>query len=109
LVKGEDNDADGFSNLFEYSVGGSPFVPGDVSQQASMIQVSSLNYLQVRVPRAVIRSNILWSLERSADMVTWTAASSVVISNTTSEIILRDSSPVTAGERRFIRVRIDEQ
>jgi len=61
------------------------------------------------VPRAVIRSNILWSLERSADMVTWTAASSVVISNTTSEIILRDSSPVTAGERRFIRVRIDEQ
>jgi len=109
LVKGEDNDADGFSNLFEYSVGGSPFVPGDVSQQASMIQVSSLNYLQVRVPRALIRPNILWSLERSADMVTWTAASSVVISNTTSEIILRDSSPVTAGERRFIRVRIDEQ
>jgi len=109
LVKGEDFDGDGFSNLMEYAVGGSPFVPGDVSQQASMIQVSSLNYLQVRVPRAVTRSNILWSLERSADMVTWTAASSVVISNTTSEIILRDSSPVTAGERRFIRVRIDEQ
>jgi hypothetical protein len=61
------------------------------------------------VPRALVRSNILWSLERSSDMVNWTAASSVVISNTSTEITLRDSSPVTAGERRFIRVRIDEQ
>lgn len=109
LVKGEDFDGDGFSNLLEYAVGGSPFVPGDVSQQATMVQVSSLNYLQVRVPRVAVRSNILWSLERSSDMVNWTAASSVVISNTSSEITLRDSSPVTAGERRFIRVRIDEQ
>jgi bacillolysin len=109
LVKGEDFDGDGFSNLLEYAVGGSPFVPGDVSQQATMVQVSSLNYLQVRVPRVLVRSNILWSLERSSDMVNWTAASSVVISNTSSEITLRDSSPVTAGERRFIRVRIDEQ
>ena len=109
LAKGDDSDGDGFSNLFEYAVGGSPSVPGDVSQQASMVQVSSLNYLQVRVPRTLIRPNILWSLERSSDMVNWTVASSVVISNTSSEIILRDSSPVTAGERRFIRVRIDEQ
>lgn len=109
LVKGEDFDGDGFSNLLEYAVGGSPFVPGDVSQQATMVQVSSLNYLQIRVPRVLVRSNILWSLERSSDMVNWTAASSVVISNTSSEITLRDSSPVTAGERRFIRVRIDEQ
>jgi Zn-dependent metalloprotease len=109
LVKGDDFDGDGFSNLFEYAVGGSPFLPGDVSQQATMVQVSSLNYLQVRVPRALVRSNILWSLERSSDMVNWTAASSVVISNTSTEITLRDSSPVTAGERRFIRVRIDEQ
>ncbi len=109
LAKGDDSDGDGFSNLFEYAVGGSPSVPGDVSQQASMVQVSSLNYLQVRVPRTLIRPNILWSLERSSDMVNWTSASSVVISNTSSEIILRDSSPVTAGERRFIRVRIDEQ
>lgn len=109
LAKGDDSDGDGFSNLFEYAVGGNPLLPGDVSQQASMVQVSSLNYLQVRVPRALVRSNILWSLERSSDMVSWTAASSVVISNTSTEIILRDSSPVTAGERRFIRVRIDEQ
>jgi Zn-dependent metalloprotease len=109
LVKAEDNDGDGFSNLFEYAVGGSPFTPGDVSQQVSMVQVSSLNYLQVRVPRTLIRSNILWSLERSSDMVNWTAATSVVISSTSSEIILRDSSPITAGERRFIRVRVDEQ
>ena len=109
LAKGDDSDGDGFSNLFEYAVGGSPLLPGDVSQQASMVQVSSLNYLQVRVPRALVRSNILWSLERSSDMVNWTAASSVVISNTSTEITLRDSSPVTAGERRFIRVRIDEQ
>ena len=109
LAKGDDSDGDGFSNLFEYAAGGSPSVPGDVSQQASMVQVSSLNYLQVRVPRTLIRPNILWSLERSSDMVNWTVASSVVISNTSSEIILRDSSPVTAGERRFIRVRIDEQ
>ncbi|MCX6918346.1 MAG: M4 family metallopeptidase [Verrucomicrobia bacterium] len=109
LAKGDDSDGDGFSNLFEYAVGGSPLLPGDVSQQATMVQVSSLNYLQVRVPRALVRSNILWSLERSSDMVNWTAASSVVISNTSTEITLRDSSPVTAGERRFIRVRIDEQ
>jgi hypothetical protein len=109
LVKAEDNDGDGFSNLFEYAVGGSPFTPGDVSQQVSMVQVSSLNYLQVRVPRTLIRSNILWSLERSSDMVNWTAATSVVISGTSSEIILRDSSPITAGERRFIRVCVDEQ
>ena len=109
LTKTGDYDGDGFSNLFEYAVGGDPRVPGDASQQVSVVQVSSLNYLQVRVPRALVRSNIAWSLERSVDMVTWTSASSVVVSNTVYEIILRDSSPIAAGERRFIRVRVDEQ
>jgi hypothetical protein len=42
-------------------------------------------------------------------MINWSTATSVVISGTSAEIILRDSSPITAGERRFIRVRVDEQ
>jgi len=57
----------------------------------------------------LLRPSLTWSLERSADMVSWTAAASSVITDTSTELVLRDTLPLTGNEKRFIRIRVTEQ
>lgn len=107
-TKSADDDGDGYTNLFEYALGASPNSPADIRQQTAVADVSGQKYLQVSLSRSLVRPGLTWSLERSADMVNWTTATSSVITNTATELTLRDSLPLSGNEKRFIRVRVAE-
>ena len=108
-AKTADDDGDGYSNLLEYALGMSPTTGGDVNLASGVTDVSGQKYLQLSVNRTLVRPGITWSLERSADMVNWSSATSAVITDSASQLVLRDTLPLTGAEKRFIRLRATEQ
>ena len=109
VTKGADDDGDGYSNLLEYALGANPSSMADIRQATAIAEASGQKYMQLSLSRTLIRPSLTWSLERSADMVNWTAATSAVITDTASELVLRDTLPLSGNEKRFIRVRVTEQ
>ena len=107
-TKTADDDGDGYSNLLEYALGANPKSADDIRQATAIAEAAGQKYLQISLTRTLIRPGLTWSLERSADMVNWTAASSSVITDTASELVLRDALPLTGNEKRFIRIRVTE-
>ena len=108
-TKTADDDGDGYSNLLEYALGANPSSMADIRQATAIAEASGQKYMQLSLSRTLIRPSLTWSLERSADMVNWTAATSAVITDTASELVLRDTLPLSGNEKRFIRVRVTEQ
>ena len=108
-TKSGDDDGDGYSNLFEYALGAGPTTASDIRQLTAVAEVTGQKYLQVSMSRSLVRPGLTWSLERSADMVNWTAASSAVITDSATELTLRDTLPLNGNEKRFIRMRVTEQ
>lgn len=108
-TKSGDDDGDGYSNLFEYALGAGPTTASDIRQQTAVAEVTGQKYLQATLSRSLVRPGLTWSLERSADMVNWTTASSAVITDTATELTLRDTLPLNGNEKRFIRMRVTEQ
>ena len=109
VTKGADDDGDGYSNLLEYALGANPSAMADISQSTAVAEASGQKYMQIALSRSLIRPSLTWSLERSADMVNWTAATSSVITDTASQLVLRDTLPLSGNEKRFIRIRVTEQ
>lgn len=109
VTKGADDDGDGYSNLLEYALGANPSSMADIRQLTAVAEVTGQKYLQVSMSRSLVRPGLTWSLERSADMVNWTAASSAVITDSATELTLRDTLPLNGNEKRFIRMRVTEQ
>ncbi len=107
--KGSDDDGDGYVNLFEYALGANPATVSDIRQTTEVAEVSGQKYVQISLSRTLVRPGLLWSLERSADMVNWAPATSSVITDTAALLVIRDSLPLNGNERRFIRVRVTEQ
>lgn len=108
-TKSADDDGDGYSNLFEYALGASPTTSSDIRQQTTVAEEAGQKFLQVTLSRSLVRPGLTWSLERSADMLNWVAASSAVITDTATELTLRDTLPLNGNEKRFIRMRVTEQ
>jgi hypothetical protein len=76
---------------------------------SGVADVAGQKFLQLSVNRTLVRPGISWSLERSADMVNWSSATSAVITDTASQLVLRDTLPLNGAEKRFIRLRATEQ
>jgi hypothetical protein len=108
-TKSADDDGDGYSNLLEYALGANPKSAADIRQSTAIAEVTGQKYMQISLSRTLIRPSVTWSLERSVDMVNWTAATSSVITDTAAELVLRDTLPLSGNEKRFIRVRVTEQ
>ncbi len=101
----EDLDGDGIKNLVEYAVGSNPAQADSGIIKSAVRRVALQNFLEVTVKRSLIRAGITWSLERSSDLTTWQQASMSVMTDTSTELVLRDTLPIDGVQRRFLRVK----
>ena len=108
-VKNSDDDGDGYTNLFEYALGSNPAAPSGGRQAVQTVESAGQRYLQLGLTRSLVRPGIAWSLERSADMTNWLPATHAIVTDSPSQIVLRDTLPLSGGEKRFIRIKIEEQ
>jgi Zn-dependent metalloprotease len=108
-----DDDGDGLNNLIEYALGTDP--------SASSTAITSSNYLtiekatagglvfaQLRLRRTLVREGITFTLQRSSDNSAWIDAGTAVVTDSASELVLRDSLAVQFSQARYFRLRVAE-
>jgi hypothetical protein len=101
---------DGVPNLIKYALGLNPFTyvsPGQLPTE-SIAPDSGQNYLTLTVSRAADPSDITYIVEVSGDLQTWLSGLpyTVTLTNTATQLVVRDNTPVNGVTRRFIRLRI---
>jgi glucose/arabinose dehydrogenase/cytochrome c2 len=75
---------------------------------ASIVEDSGQKYLVVTVARPAPAPN--YRVEVSSDLLTWASPEEIVtLSETPTQLVLRDNAPIQAGTARFIRLRVSTQ
>lgn len=108
-----DFDGDGLSNLLEYGLGTDP-TTANVSPAAQIEEIAGERYLQIEWTRPENRTDIITIGEISSDLtaMSWSSHENDVITTINAAadgfetITIRDSMPMQAHERRFLRARI---
>jgi hypothetical protein len=101
---GDDN-GDGINNLTQYGMAGStPFVHPFTG--------GGTGFLTLQFRRNLAADDIIYTVERSTDMLTWTSGGDVVyvtetnLLDGTSEFTWRSTHPIGETPREFLRLRL---
>jgi fibronectin-binding autotransporter adhesin len=110
-----DPDHDGVPNLLEYALGTDPLAASTTSLPVAAATVSpadSLPHLTLTATLAAAAGDVSVDAEVSDDLVNWHAGTpfTEVVSDTTAgavrTLVIRDTTPLGVGTKRFIRLRV---
>ncbi len=100
-----DSDGDGLPDLVEYALGTSPNFPTTSDATAPRFEVfAGQSYLTMSLARFMPPPDASLSIEVSGDLQTWLPAS--VVTSNSSLFKARDTVPVGAPSKRFMRVKV---
>lgn len=119
-IASDDNDGDGLSALLEYALGTSDSEPNPTPWNLRYVEVveedGTDRFFQTEIRRRIGTDDAVWIPEFSTDLQSWsTNPSDVKVSRTSSNDHdwiteqYRASQPISAGQHRFIRVRVEER
>lgn len=103
----DDPDKDGVPNLIEYALNLSPSAATPLHQRI-VNDLDSNQYLRLTITRNPAATDILYSVEASSDLVTWTTTDVLILQNTSTTLQVRDTQPMTSANRRFMRLRVTQ-
>ena len=104
-----DLDNDGASNLMEYALGLSPNFPSTSALPTTAIEtMSGQKYLTLTINRVFTPPDVTLIPEVSSDLVTWSSGTGNVttVSNTGTQLKVRDNTSLGSASRHFIRLRV---
>jgi len=96
-----DADGDTFSNGVEYAMGSNPLL---ASSRPGISGTMTGGKLRISVPRSAVRSDVVYGVERSFDLKSWSSAGVVLTRQTAS--ILEAEAPVDGHRQQFLRLSI---
>ncbi|OYW27731.1 MAG: hypothetical protein B7Z47_06410 [Chthoniobacter sp. 12-60-6] len=104
-----DGDADGMANLLEYAFGTAPQARSTYPLVYDTAAVSTEKYLRLSVPKNTAATDVTFTVEATSNMAnpaSWSSAGLIIEQNTATTLTVRDSQPMSAGGKRFMRVRV---
>ena len=104
-----DPDFDGQANLLEYAFGSPPLTSGSSPVVFDTSTVSTDKYLRITVPKNAAATDVTFTIEATSDLTntaSWSNAGLVTEQNTATQLIVRDSQPMSSGGPRFMRVKV---
>ena len=104
-----DKDGDGMNNFTEYAFGTQPNVAGASPVAMDEETIGANKYLRITVPKNPAATELTYFVEASGDLsssANWSGSGLVIETNTASQTVVRDSQPIGASPRRFMRVRV---
>jgi glucose/arabinose dehydrogenase/cytochrome c2 len=77
---------------------------------ASIVEESGQQYLVVTVTRSAPAPNTIYTTEVSSNLLTWASSPAIVtLTETPTQLVLRDNTPIPDVTARFIRLRVSTQ
>jgi hypothetical protein len=78
---------------------------------ASIVEESGQKYMVVTVTRSPPASGVTYTVEVSSDLLTWTSnpPEIVTLTETPTQLVLRDNAPIQDVTARFLRLRISNE
>ncbi len=110
-----DPDGDGVSNLIEYALGLSPRTAGATGlPTVGQMTINGSTYLTLTYTQVFANTDITYVPQVSGDLMTWNSDANYVAAVSTQTnpdalsqiVVVRDLMPLTAGGRRFIRLKV---
>jgi hypothetical protein len=104
----DDDDHDGLSNLLEFALGTNPTVTGANPILHDQELVGANRHLRLTIQKNPAATNLSYIVEVCEDLAAanWSATPTVIESETATQLIVRDSTPMSASSHRFIRLRV---
>ena len=103
---------DGVPNLIKYALGLDPYTPSAPGQlpSGSIQPDSGQSYLTLNANRLVLATDVTYAVEVSGDLQTWTSGPpfTVTLTNTATQLIVRDNIPFGSAPMRFIHLRVSD-
>jgi protocatechuate 3,4-dioxygenase beta subunit len=107
-----DPDSDGMCNMMEYALGTDPLTSSQSNIIFSQAMVNGNTYLQLsmdRNPESVGVQIEGLSCSTLGDQSAWSSSSTVIVEDTPTKFTVRDTMPIQAGGRRFLKLRFNFQ
>jgi hypothetical protein len=101
----DDPDKDGVPNLLEYALNLSPNTTTPLAQRI-VNDLDSNQYLRLTITKNPNATDVLYSVEVSSDLTDWNTTDVLILQNTTTMLQVRDTQPMNAANRRFMRLRV---
>lgn len=104
-----DPDGDGASNFLEFALGGQPKDAGSRILPVTQIEtIDNEKYLTITVTKPADLLGVTHVPQVSGDLVTWQSGNTATttITNTATTLKVRDNVPMSAGAKRFIRLKV---
>ncbi len=104
----DDADQDGLSNLLEFALGTNPLVTGANPILHDQELVGADRHLRMTIPKNPAATNLSYIVEVCENLAAanWSAVPTVIESETATQLIVRDSVPMSAAPHRFMRLRV---
>lgn len=102
-----DADHDGLPNLMEYALDLSPNQATPLNQRI-VSELDGEQYLRLSITRNPNATDVLYTVEVSSDLSTWTTAGVITLQSTPSLLQVRDSQPASTANRRFMRLSVTQ-
>jgi regulation of enolase protein 1 (concanavalin A-like superfamily) len=106
-ISGEDvdTDGDGLENLLEYATDSDPKLSTSDAIVFGVTEVAGLRYLSITVKRNPAAIDVAIIVEGGEELSSWSPDGLVTLTDTPTQLIVRDSVPMSTGTRRFLRVK----
>ena len=103
----DDADKDGFSNFMEFALGTDPTFSGTSPLIQDIETVGPDRYLRLTVPKNPFATNVTYTVEVCGNLQLggWSAAQTLIEVNTTTQLRVRDTTPISTVPR-FIRLKV---
>jgi hypothetical protein len=101
----QDADGDGQSNWFEYAFGSDPMNRNSTAQVVAVRNYGGQPYLSAQINRGWT-SGVQYQVQWSTDLSNWQTTGMTSVVDNLRLLEIRESQPVGANAKRFMRVRI---
>ena len=97
------------SNPLEYALDTPPLPPNANPLPHDFVTVGVNRHLRLTVPKNPLAANLIYTVETGGSPGAWSSADTVVESNTSGELVVRDTVAASSQSRRFIRLKVQTQ